>query len=266
MLFYLAISISETSTGSLATVRPPLKSASWTASKITSWFSVSTPPQEGKISLILSSSVTKCKVLGNFGTSDHNIILTELSCPLPRINYAPRKIYPYSKGDYSAVNEEIETIDWDSNMTSGDIEENWLFFNHQYQILLDKHVPFKFVKPGRRHVPPWTRYKSVTKAKANGEPVKSRPEKVNLRQTKLYMKPIKNQSKTPWNLPRLITKKSCLIKWEKNLKRFWNYTRHFSRSSQTVDTLESGTSQVTIDSEKAEILNEHFAESQTAED
>ena len=52
----------------------------------------------------------------------------------------------------------------------------------------------------------------------------------------------------------------------KNHKRFWNYTRHFSRSSQTVDTLESGTSQVTIDSEKAEILNEHFAESQTVED
>ena len=119
---------------------------------------------ENILDLVISgdpSSVTKCAVLGNFGTSDHNIILTELSCPLPRINYAPRKIYLYSKGDYSALNEEIETIDWDSNMTSGDIEENWLFFNHQYQILLDKHVPFKFVKPGRRHVPPWTRYKSV---------------------------------------------------------------------------------------------------------
>ena len=111
------------------------------------------------------SSVTKCKVQGNFGTSDHNIILTELSCPLPRINYAHRNIYLYSKGDYSALNEEIETLDWDSNMTFGDIEENWLFFNHQYQILRDKHVPFKFVKPALRHVPPWTRYKSVTKAK-----------------------------------------------------------------------------------------------------
>ena len=52
----------------------------------------------------------------------------------------------------------------------------------------------------------------------------------------------------------------------KNPKQFWNYTRHFSRSSQTVDILESGTSQVTSDSEKAEILNEHFAESQTVED
>ena len=40
----------------------------------------------------------------------------------------------------------------------------------------------------------------------------------------------------------------------------------FSRSSQTVDTPESGTSQVTSDNEKAEILNEHFAESQTVED
>ena len=212
------------------------------------------------------SSVTKCEVLGNFGTSDHNIILTKLSCPLPRIDYAPRKIYLYSKGDYSALNEEIETIDWDSTMTSGDIEENWLFFIHQYQILLDKHVPFKFVKPGRRHVPPWTRYKSVAKAKT-----KRRASQIQARKGKLAADKIiyESDEKSVEN-----SLKSAKAHYEEKLshqvgkipKRFWNYTRHFSRSSQTVDTLESGTSQVTIDSEKAEILNEHFAESQTVED
>jgi hypothetical protein len=37
-------------------------------------------------------------------------------------------------------------------------------------------------------------------------------------------------------------------------KRFWNYTRHFSRSSSSVDVLESENGKVTDDECKADIL------------
>ena len=34
-----------------------------------------------------------------------------------------------------------------------------------YEILINTFVPHKFVKPGSHNGPPWTRYRSVRKAK-----------------------------------------------------------------------------------------------------
>ena len=36
-----------------------------------------------------------------------------------------------------------------------------------YNDLVDTFIPSKTIKPGKRHGQPWTRYKSVTKAKKN---------------------------------------------------------------------------------------------------
>ena len=44
-----------------------------------------------------------------------------------------------------------------------------------------------------------------------------------------------------------------------NAKLFWNYTRHFLRSSQTVETLTENGRNITNDEDKAEILNNCFA-------
>ena len=43
-----------------------------------------------------------------------------------------------------------------------------------------------------------------------------------------------------------------------NPKRFWNYTRHFTRSSATVDTLQHEGKTYTEDDEKASIVNDFF--------
>ena len=44
-----------------------------------------------------------------------------------------------------------------------------------------------------------------------------------------------------------------------NPKLFWNYTRHFSWSSQTMETLTENGRNITNDEDKAEILNNFFA-------
>ena len=111
-----------------------------------------------------SSTVTKCEVVEHFGNSDHRMIVTEISCPVPRVNLAPRKVYLYSKGDYEGLNEDIKSTDWEEGMNHPDIEQNWSFFKNQYNGLLDEYVPHKMVKPGQRHSQPWVRYKSVKKS------------------------------------------------------------------------------------------------------
>ena len=57
------------------------------------------------------SAVTKCKVGEAFGNSDHQIVTTEISRPVPRINLAPRKIYLYSKGNYHKLNSDFQEVD-----------------------------------------------------------------------------------------------------------------------------------------------------------
>ncbi len=43
-----------------------------------------------------------------------------------------------------------------------------------------------------------------------------------------------------------------------NPKLFWNYTRHFTRSSSTIDMIVDGEDKITDDTQKAEILNSYF--------
>ena len=46
---------------------------------------------------------------------------------------------------------------------------------------------------------------------------------------------------------------------KENPKRFWNYTRHFTKSSSTIDVLEKEITKVTDDKVKAEMLNSFFS-------
>ncbi len=48
-------------------------------------------------------------------------------------------------------------------------------------------------------------------------------------------------------------------------KRFWNYTRHFTRTSATVDILEHHGSKTSDDRQKANILNNYFVSVLTEE-
>ena len=50
-----------------------------------------------------------------------------------------------------------------------------------------------------------------------------------------------------------------------NPKRFWNYTRNFTKTKSTVETLIDAGRTVSNDPEKSEILNEYFASVWTAE-
>ena len=46
---------------------------------------------------------------------------------------------------------------------------------------------------------------------------------------------------------------------KENPKRFWNYTRHYTRSSSTIDMLQSEGKKFTEDQDKAQILNNFFS-------
>ena len=146
------------------------------------------------------------------------------------------------------------------------IEDNWAVFKDVYHGLVDKHVPRKMIRPGSRLKPPWTQYKSVDKATKDKCKAWVSYRKSDLEANRLLFEAeIKKKDQT--HLEAKAHYEDKLVKdINSNPKRFWNYSRHFTKSSSTIDVLvdECG-SKIHDDSEKADLLNRFFASTLTDE-
>ena len=193
-----------------------------------------------------------------FVTSDHRMCFVTLSVPVPRINLAPRKVYLYSEGDYESFSDEIRSTDWNTKFEKKTLNQKWDAFKDVYQGCVEKYVPHKLVKPNQRHKPPWTNFKSVKKAK-----IRRRTATVRAKTSDLYAYKMKAEQADHDVCEAVHRAKSD---FENNLvnqiktepKKFFNYTRHFTRSSSTVDVLEKDGVKVSEDGAKADILNDFF--------
>ena len=124
--------------------------------------------------------------------------------------------------------------------------------------IIENHIPHKFIKPGARNGPPWTRYKSINKAKRQ-----RRRKWVTYRTSKLESDKILYEHESLNVLKSLSFanahyENKIIDQIKDDPKRFWNYTRHFSRSSSTIYMLIDEGEKDTDDSAKAKILNEYF--------
>ena len=119
------------------------------------------------LDLVLTGNpdIVQSVVVGEkLGASDHCKVLIELRIPVPRIALAKRKIYLYSKTDYEAFSKDVKETNWDKELCNKSTD-TWNFVKEKYDHWIDKHVPTKTIKTGQRHRPPWSKFKSVKKAK-----------------------------------------------------------------------------------------------------
>ena len=181
-----------------------------------------------------------------------------IKCPVPRINRSKRKVYLYTKGDYEGFDSALAAIDWKTLLNKNSIEESWEIFKREYQRLVEIFIPHKMVRPGARHKPPWSRYKSVEKARQ-----KKRAQWVKSKQSGLYSDKLLFEEEVS-NMDHTIKKakahfeEKLVERIKDDPKAFWNYTRHFTKTKSTIDILVNEGSQVTEDEAKAEILNDFF--------
>ena len=131
-----------------------------------------------------TSQVLTCENLPPLGRSDHRIVKLETKLPVLRISSEPRKIFLYSKGDYNGMKNMFAQEDWQELLASKDIETNWSAFKAKYLKAIERFVPHKMAKAGRRLKVPWTRYKSVWKART-----KQRHRKVEARKSSCRLYP-----------------------------------------------------------------------------
>ena len=204
------------------------------------------------------SACTSCQVGEGLGRSDHQSIWVNLKCLVPLINSSPRKIYLYSKGDYEGMNKEPAEIDFNNIYDNKSVDHCWDSFKASYEELIEKYVPHKYVKPGARHKPPWVRYRSVNKAKVKARKSFIRARTSGLSADKILHRNNKAAVSESLSKAKAHFEDKLVDRISEEPKQFWNYTRHFTRSSSTIDSLEENSETITDDSTKSEILNEYF--------
>ena len=121
------------------------------------------------------------------------------------------------------------------------------------------------VKPGQRLVFPWVRYKTVQKSKQKHRKLKVEAKKSGLGADKILAEHAKKEVDSSLSRAKEHYENKLVDQTNENPKRFWNYIKHFSRSSSSVDVLEHNGSLVYDDTGKAEVLNSFFVSVNTDE-
>ena len=90
-----------------------------------------------KSGLIANRSVSDCKLPCK---SDHFCVSFSIQCSFKRIKIPKREVYNYKRANWEALNFDLNSVDWDSQL-QGNIYEAWHSFKETLFTLMDKHIP-----------------------------------------------------------------------------------------------------------------------------
>ena len=65
--------------------------------------------------------------------------------PSPHIENKAREIFQYSKGDYTLMEDEAKSMNWNLILGKGSLEIKWTNFKAKYNELNHKYVPQKTI-------------------------------------------------------------------------------------------------------------------------
>jgi len=85
--------------------------------------------------------VDTVSVLGNLGSSDHNILYWTVHISRA-VSPFDRPFLDYHKGDYSAMRQALSAVDW-TNVLQGDANNQWTTIASILKDLESKHTPLK---------------------------------------------------------------------------------------------------------------------------
>ena len=143
---------------------------------------------------------------------------------VPRVRTEARKIYSYSKGDYEGFNNSFGLTEWEELLSSKSIETNWDNYKKRFNELIVEHIPHKFVKAGQWMKLPWTRYKSVKRAKKKHPATKVAARKSGLHADQLITDNAKRDTNSAIISAKTHYESKIIDQSAENPKRFWNYT------------------------------------------
>lgn len=201
------------------------------------------------------------------GKSDHACIIWDLMLTRdvekeeveePRLNYF--------KGNYSALNSELQSIDWDTFLEDGlDIDQMWKKFSQRLGQLVKKHVPKKSVKQKKKQKSEWITSDTIQMMKNRAEVWKKYqeyPSNVNYDKYKT----IRNKVNCMVRRDKAIYQRNLIESFKGNDKLFYGYMRRVQTRPVKVAALKNEKGEFTrTNLEAADVLGNFFHDVYTRE-
>ena len=220
-----------------------------------------------KLDWILTENAdcTENKIVSEpLGLSDHSLISIEYDCIVAKNPDDETSYYSFFNGDYCAMREELDNIDWEDLLDTCNSQETWDLIHNKLTGLIERYVPRK--KFTNNTSPPWynrdIRILNKNKRQAWNK-YRKQPTQDNWRNytfhRNLLTHTIEHHKETYEN--------KIASEVKHNPKQFWKYVNSKTKTKgKIVDLLDSDGNITTDDYKKAEILNGHFASVFTVED
>lgn len=192
--------------------------------------------------------------------SDHLLVTCELEFRITNQNYHKDKSFKsYRLSDYTAIEAELAHVDWDIELTNcPDIDTMYTHFSKIVTDCLNKWTPT--IKQAKQK---WPRY--ITKLRDKSRKLYTR-YKVSKMQADRDAYKIA-ESKYKHELHMVIRKKEFGILNSFDLNKFWKYVSAKTLSRKQLGALRNQQGELVVDdSQRAELLNNHFKSVFTVDD
>lgn len=225
---------------------------------------VDKPTRQGKcLDLFLTtnpSSVSRIDTTPPLGSSDHDIVFTEIDIKPKITKQPPRTIFRYKLADWEKIKWDISGL-YDSLANMGPtatVDELWTKFKTTLSNAIDKNVPSKVIKS--KHKFPWINNKIRKLMRQRDKHFFKRHQSdLHLQKYKKLKTLVQKETRSSyWNYISNIITEDCLSSPEKNKpKRLFSYLRSL-RNSDSIAPLKENGFLVSDNPGKARILNTQF--------
>ena len=162
-------------------------------------------------------------------------MLCDLVCSSAQDELGTEEGLPLPQSDYESFSDEIHSTDWNTKFEKKTLNQKWDAFKDVYQECVEKYVPHKLVKPNQRHKPPWTNFKSMEKAKFRRRRATVRAKTSDLYAYKMKAEQADQDVRETVHCAKSDFENNLVNQIKTEPKKFFNYIRHFTISSSTVD-------------------------------
>ena len=211
------------------------------------------------LALIPARSASSFSILPPVPNSDHYSIFVSI-CPKPsRPPSSPSSsctgpIRLFSKVNYDSVNQSINSISWNT-LLSTNSDSSCVIFNSTLNEILQKHVPTMFPRSSSTHLPPWLTPKIKKKINHHHNTFR-RAKKLNSLPLMLAYKRLRNEISYDIHSSKSNYFNSLSLS---NSRTFWSHVKSIRKSSDSIPPLSSADGlPVSSDQHKSDLLNKSF--------
>jgi len=212
--------------------------------------------KDSLLDLVITSEpdmVDTVNVLGNFATSDHQLLQWTLNVKSSGLA-SQHLVLDYAKADYVTIKSELSTTCW-SEILRGDAEQMWSTFRDTLTELMNTHVPRRILKDGINRKPQWMSYKALrlikrkhrlyAKYKDNKHPA--------------YMKAAR-EANTEIKRSKRRFEKKLAENIKSDVKSFFSYARNKSQTRSGVGPIRTESGElVSSPADMVDVLNKYFS-------